>query len=190
VAFGTRPGFDFEVDAAQLQVTAREALRHASPRTARIYEALRGDWLGHPLHPVLVDAAGGFWMAASVFDLLAILRVRGAKPAATLMLVLGLVSAVPAVLSGAAEWSTLKRGLAGRGLGHGLIGLLASLAYFWSLWLRLRGRRAESLAFSLGGAALGCGAAYVGGDMVFNHGAGQRAGTSATPGRPAASCSS
>ena len=38
-------------------------------RSAKVRDALHGVWLGHPLHPVLVQAAAGAWLSASVMDL-------------------------------------------------------------------------------------------------------------------------
>ena len=37
-------------------------------RPAKVRDALHGVWLGHPLHPVLAQAAIGAWLSASVLD--------------------------------------------------------------------------------------------------------------------------
>ena len=65
---------------------------------------LRGEWLGHPLHPLLTDLPIGFWTSATMLDLLG---GRRARPAATTMVGLGVLSAVPTVASGLAEYTTL-----------------------------------------------------------------------------------
>jgi nitrite reductase/ring-hydroxylating ferredoxin subunit len=65
----------------------------------RVRDLLNGVWLGHPLHPVLVQAAAGAWLSASVVDL------AGDPEAARLLVAAGLAAAVPAAVAGAADWS-------------------------------------------------------------------------------------
>jgi hypothetical protein len=37
-------------------------------RPGRVRDGLHGVWLGHPLHPLLVQAAAGTWLSASIVD--------------------------------------------------------------------------------------------------------------------------
>ena len=37
-------------------------------RPGKVRDALHGRWLGHPLHPLLVQAPVGTWLSASVLD--------------------------------------------------------------------------------------------------------------------------
>lgn len=37
-------------------------------RPGKVRDGLHGVWLGHPLHPVLVQAPVGAWMSASIMD--------------------------------------------------------------------------------------------------------------------------
>jgi len=37
-------------------------------RPGRIRDALHGVWLGHPLHPMLIQAPVGAWLSASILD--------------------------------------------------------------------------------------------------------------------------
>ncbi len=38
-------------------------------RPGKVRDALNGVWLGHPLHPVLVQVSSGAWMSATFLDL-------------------------------------------------------------------------------------------------------------------------
>jgi hypothetical protein len=39
-------------------------------RPGKVRNGLHGVWLGHPLHPVLVQVPVGAWLSASIVDLL------------------------------------------------------------------------------------------------------------------------
>ena len=69
-------------------------------RPGRIRDVLHGIWLGHPLHPLLAQAATGAWLSAGVLDCSA-----GQEEAARLLTAVGLAAAGPAALAGAADWS-------------------------------------------------------------------------------------
>ena len=43
-----------------------DGVAHAMPSRAR--SVLGGDWLGHPLHPLLTDLPIGFWTSSFVLD--------------------------------------------------------------------------------------------------------------------------
>jgi nitrite reductase/ring-hydroxylating ferredoxin subunit/uncharacterized membrane protein len=69
-------------------------------KPGRVRDALHGVWLGHPLHPMLIQAPIGTWLSASLLDLLG-----GGEKAARALTGAGLVAAVPAAVAGAADWS-------------------------------------------------------------------------------------
>jgi nitrite reductase/ring-hydroxylating ferredoxin subunit/uncharacterized membrane protein len=66
----------------------------------KVRDALHGVWLGHPLHPMLVQAPIGAWLSASFLDF-----TGGGEEAARRLAGAGLVAAVPAMVAGAADWS-------------------------------------------------------------------------------------
>src|ERR671927_1475847 len=76
-------------------------------------DVLHGTWLGHPLHPVLVQVPVGSWTTAGLFDAIPPLR-----PAATVLIGTGVAVAVPAALSGAADWSEQEIGVRRLGAIH------------------------------------------------------------------------
>src|SRR3712207_3006641 len=62
-----------------------------------VKDLLHGTWLGHPVHPVLVQVPVGSWVSAGLLD--AVPRLR---PAATVLIGTGVAAARPAAMSGGA----------------------------------------------------------------------------------------
>ena len=69
-------------------------------RPGQVRDALHGVWLGHPVHPILVQATAGAWLSASFLDF-----AGGDEKAARRLVAAGLGAAVPSALAGAADWS-------------------------------------------------------------------------------------
>ena len=124
-------------------------------RPGKLRDMLHGVWLGHPLHPMLVQVPVGAWLSASILDL-----VRGDERAARLLVATGLIAAVPAALAGAADWSEqheqqMRVGIvhaAGNVVALGLYGAsLAPRDRHLSRALRLAGLAAVSASGLLGG---------------------------------------
>jgi nitrite reductase/ring-hydroxylating ferredoxin subunit len=69
-------------------------------RPGRLRDTLHGVWLGHPLHPMLIQAPVGAWLSAAILDL-----TRGDEQASRHLVAAGLIAAAPAALAGAADWS-------------------------------------------------------------------------------------
>src|SRR4051794_8282310 len=61
-------------------------------RPRRVRDWLHGTWLGHPLHPVLVQAPVGAFVCAAVLDL-----IPGRSRSATTLIAAGTASAAPAI---------------------------------------------------------------------------------------------
>ena len=120
--------FDKVVDPARKAVLA--ALRPPAFK-----DFLHGTWLGHPLHPVLVQVPVGSWISAGVLDLVPPLR-----PAATVLIGTGVTAAVPAALSGAADWSEQDAGVRRLGALHAVLNTAALGLYVGSLVARAKGR--------------------------------------------------
>jgi nitrite reductase/ring-hydroxylating ferredoxin subunit/uncharacterized membrane protein len=66
----------------------------------KLRDALHGVWLGHPLHPMLIQAPVGAWLSASILD-----ATGGDEKAARTLVAAGLAAAVPAAVAGSADWS-------------------------------------------------------------------------------------
>lgn len=126
--------------------------------------ALRGEAVGHPLHPMLTDLPIGFWTSAFVLDLLPIRRTRGV---ATVLVGLGLVSAVPTAAAGLADWSGLSRAKQRVGVVHAASNLVASGLYGLSFLARVRGRQLRGVALGMAGAAAATAGGYLGGHLAY-----------------------
>jgi nitrite reductase/ring-hydroxylating ferredoxin subunit/uncharacterized membrane protein len=123
------------------------------------------------LHPVLTDVPVGSWTAALVFDGLdAATDSRAARNAADASLVMGILGALGAAVTGLSDWRYLSGGSRRMGMAHGLlntVGLVLSIA---SLVLRAVGRRnAGRLAFLAGYSVSGM-AAHLGGELSYGYG--------------------
>ena len=124
-------------------------------RPGRTRDALHGVWLGHPVHPMLVQAASGAWLSASIVDF-----TGGDEKSARRLAAAGLGAAVPAALAGAADWSEQHEQQMRVGVIHALGNIAAVSLYAASLTrrgpragrlLRLAGLAAVSASGLLGG---------------------------------------
>jgi nitrite reductase/ring-hydroxylating ferredoxin subunit len=129
-----------------------------------VKDFLNGTWLGHPLHPVLTDAAIGAWSTAAMLDLLG--EERGADKA----LGLGILCALPTAASGMADWHDQNDQPRRMGLAHAMFNG-GALALFVGSWLaRKRGNRDAGIGLSTAALALATCGAYLGGELVFTLG--------------------
>src|SRR3954452_6670343 len=149
------PTFDRAIEPARKVVLS--ALKPAA-----VKDFLHGTWLGHPLHPVLVQLPVGSWLSAGVLD-----AVPPLRPAATAMIGTGVVAAVPAALSGAADWSEQEPGVRRLGALHALLNSAALGLYVGSLVARARGRGGLGRVLSYSGLGLATASASIGGHMSY-----------------------
>jgi uncharacterized membrane protein len=124
---------------------------------------LRGDWLGHAVHPMLTDVVLGTWTSANVLDLVG---GRDASPAAQRLIGTGLLMAGPTAWTGWAEWSAAGPRDKRVGLVHAVTNGLVIGAYAASWVARRRGRHGTGVRLGLAGAALSGVGAYLGGHLT------------------------
>lgn len=139
----------------------------------RVRSTLAGTPLGHPLHPMLTDVTIGMWTSAWLLDLVGPLRGHRRQTLADAFIAAGLITAVPTIASGLADWSSLAPGRTRRlGLFHG--GLMAAgvVGYAWSLRQRLAGRRVRGVLTANVTAAVLTAGGYLGGHLAFRRGVG------------------
>jgi nitrite reductase/ring-hydroxylating ferredoxin subunit/uncharacterized membrane protein len=136
------PALDAPAGAARGVVT--RVLRN---RTVR--DVLNGVPLGHPLHPLLVQAPIGAFLSAAVLDLLPDQR-RGARA----LIGLGLLASLPSALAGAADLAQTRPRQQRTGVVHAAANTAALGCYTLSWWQRRRGRHARGVL--LGWAGLAC----------------------------------
>jgi len=131
----------------------------ADPRSR---DALRGMWLGHALHPVLTDLTVGFWTSTNVLDLVG---GRQSRPAATRLLALGVLSAVPTVLTGYAEWAETEQRAKRVGVVHAASNALGLALFMSSLVARRNGQHARGVLLALAGSTSASVGGYLGGHL-------------------------
>lgn len=149
--------------------TQRQSPRH-------IKSLLNGTWLGHPLHPLLTDMPIAAWVLTVVFDLIwLIFPAPWAAFGALVTLIVGLLAALAAAVTGIVDWSDTYGSERRIGLNHALFNVIALLLYLLSFILRLLAGPGDTLAAAiLGfiGLVSVAYASYLGGEMVFVKGTG------------------
>src|ERR1700694_1786724 len=122
------------------------------PGTGVIKTLLHGTWpLGHPLHPAITDITIGAYTAAVALDVYYVIsRDTALVRAADFVLVLALISSVIATLSGLTDWKDTFGEERRTGMLHGLIMVVASIAFAASNLIRVNGGLdARTLAIGL-----------------------------------------
>src|SRR5438552_2685377 len=131
----------------------------------KIKDALNGTWLGHSLHPVLTDVPLGAWSGTMLLDLASLNdESDGMTNGADLTLLLGLLGATGAAVTGVTDWSDLDGTDRRVGMMHGLLNGSIALTYLISLILRRTGRRRAGVAVSTLGYLTSLFSAYLGGE--------------------------
>ncbi len=128
---------------------------------------LRGSWLGHPVHPVLVSLPIGAWVGATVFDL-AFRDHVGARR----LIGLGLLATPPTLVTGWADWAERDTRQRRVGLIHAEANAIGITAMLASYLRRRHGSDARAVVTSTAGLlAIGIGGA-LGGHLTYAMGAG------------------
>lgn len=144
-----------------------QAAVQAAVQPQGVRDLLHGTWLGHPLHPVLVQAPVGAFISAAVLDL-----VPGGRRAATTLIGFGTAAAVPAMAAGLMDWSEMPRDRRRVGLVHAAANTVALGLYLSSLAARLSGRTLRGKALAYAGLSVAGGSAYLGGHLSYAQGGG------------------
>jgi nitrite reductase/ring-hydroxylating ferredoxin subunit/uncharacterized membrane protein len=137
-------------------------------RAGPVKDILSGTWLGHPAHPVAVMIPIGSWTSATIIDFAA--GGRGSVVARRLV-GLGVLTALPAAVSGLADWSDTTGAEQRVGVTHAALNSAAIVLYGASWWARRRSGPNGTL-LALAGMAVATGAGYLGGHMIYAQGVG------------------
>ncbi|GAA0809051.1 Rieske (2Fe-2S) protein [Spirilliplanes yamanashiensis] len=144
-----------------------KAAVQATIRPRKLRDVLHGVFLGHPLHPVLVQLPVGAFMSAAVLDLL-----PGQRRAATALVATGVAGALPAAAAGLTDWASLAREQRRVGLVHAVGNTIALGLYAGSLAARMTGRHRFGRMLGYAGLSVAGGSAYLGGHLSYKEGAG------------------
>jgi nitrite reductase/ring-hydroxylating ferredoxin subunit/uncharacterized membrane protein len=141
----------------------------AGPAGQRAKNALHGVWLRHPLHPVLTDLPIGAWTTGLVLDAVAATNHdRGMRRAADVAIAVGLAGAAAAAVTGLTDWSETSGRSRRTGLIHGFLNIAATTLYATAYALRRNGSRSSGQTCALAGYSIAVGAAWFGGDLVYD----------------------
>jgi nitrite reductase/ring-hydroxylating ferredoxin subunit len=142
----------------------------------RIRDGLNGVWLGHALHPVLVQAPLGAWLSAAILDGWQGLESwrgadtqPGAEQAARRLAAFGVLAVGPAALAGAADWSEQHEQQMRVGVVH-LLAVTAAAGLYGASLVAADPRRGRGLRFA-GLAVAGVGG-LLGGHISFRQAGG------------------
>jgi uncharacterized membrane protein len=141
----------------------------AALRAHPVVDVLRGRFLGHPVHPVLVLLPISMYTASAVLDV-----VPGEGGASRGLIGVGLAATPAAVASGLAEYTTLDERQRRTALVHLASNALATVAYLTSF--RLRGDGYHVVGRAVGAVGLGLVGlgGLLGGHLSYAQGAGVR----------------
>lgn len=124
---------------------------------------LRGEWLGHAVHPLLTDAVVGTWTSASLLDAIG---GRDSSSSAQRLIGVGLLAAGPTAWTGWSEWSAAGPREKRVGLVHAVTNGVVIGVYTASWMARRRGRHSTGVRLALAGAAVSGVGAYLGGHLT------------------------
>ena len=153
--------------AEPLSKAVRGAYDAAGPAGQRLKDAAHGVWLGHPLHPVFTDLPLGAWTTALALDCTAN-GDEGRRRAATFAMGVGLAGALGAAVTGLTDWSETQGQSRRTGLLHGLLNITATTLFATSWAMRQRDSHDTGRAAAWAGYAIAIGAAWFGGNLVYD----------------------
>lgn len=159
-----------------------EPIMRGGEPARRVADLLHGTWLGHPLHPVMTDFTIGAWGIGVLFDAFALITGdRRAERIGDTLAGVGTVAAVPTLITGLIDYSTVQKPAKATATLHALLNDVNFVLYLLSVRDRRRGRRGRGLFFSFLAAGLTMAAAWLGGHLVYNHKVGVDHSQSAGP---------
>lgn len=142
-----------------------------------VRDALHGVWLGHPLHPAVVQLPIGAWTGAVLLDAVAALtpdpatRV-GVDRAATFLVGTGLASVPVAALPGAMDAAQLHPEQQRVAIAHAGANVVATTCMAASLVARRRGDRGMARLWAVVGVTAASVGSAIGGHLSFRWAAG------------------
>lgn len=144
-----------------------QAAVYATAKPQFVRDLLHGTWLGHPLHPVLVQVPVGAFISSAILDLL-----PGGRRSSTVLIAAGTAAVTPAVAAGLLDWSQMTKDRRRVGLVHAAANTVAVGLYAASLVARLRGRTTRGKALGFAGLSVAGLGAYLGGHLSYAQSAG------------------
>jgi nitrite reductase/ring-hydroxylating ferredoxin subunit/uncharacterized membrane protein len=145
----------------------KSAFSAAGPVGETAKNALHGVWLGHPLHPAITDIPVGSWTVAAALDVLEMRGDSRYQTGADAAVMVGLLGAIPAALSGMTDWSDTHGKPQRVGAMHGILNIGAAAAYAGSYAARKSDKRGLGRCLGFLGFGLVLASAYLGGELSY-----------------------
>ena len=166
------PGTTLDQVSGKLQAAVRSAIDR--PPIRPVATVLRGnEWLGHPLHPVVVAWPIGAWIVGAWYDVRSASTNDGRdEHAADAALRVGTVGALFAATTGLVQFVDAHREARRETAVHAALNNYALVAYLLSLAMRKRGRRSLGRKLAAVGLGIVSLSGWLGGDIAFRHGVG------------------
>jgi uncharacterized membrane protein len=158
-------------DTSSLDGVARAVGRLAQlPERSSAAGALRGEWLGHALHPLMTDLPLGCWLASGLLD---VFGHRSGRRASQRLIGLGLLTVPLTAASGLVDSQDVVEPRTRRVVAAHAAGNTAVAALYLLSW---RARRAQHYqrgrAYGIAGGLLAWYTGYLGGHLSFGRGVG------------------
>ncbi|HEY4032558.1 MAG TPA: DUF2231 domain-containing protein [Ktedonobacteraceae bacterium] len=135
----------------------------------RVKDMLNGVWLGHPLHPALIDIPIGAWTASIILDLAWLSEQEdGIARGSDLLMWTGLIGATASAVTGVTNWVDTDGPELRTGMWHALLNGSATVLNLTSALLRLTKRRRPAIALASMAYALTIYSAYIGGELAYS----------------------
>jgi uncharacterized membrane protein len=132
---------------------------------------LRGEWLGHSLHPLLTDLPLGCWLGAGLLDLFG---GKASRRSARFLTASGLLFSLPTAAAGLVEIPGPELPGPRRVSVVHAVGNLGVMLLYWVSWTSRRsGRHRAGILFGLLGGSLAWITGYLGGHLSLALGVGQ-----------------
>lgn len=168
-AYASRLGRIEALDAPANKIAA--VVRKAIPG-GPVKDALSGTWLGHAFHPLMTDVPIGTWTSAVLLDWLG---GRESRKGADRLIGVGLLAAVPTIVSGSSDWAdtTVSSDDIRRvGLIHAAFNAAGTTLFVGSYVARRRDRRASGKLLGLAAiSSIGAGG-WLGGHLSYKQASG------------------
>lgn len=152
-------------------VTASEPLMDALTSNDTLRDALQGTWIGHALHPLLVEVPLGTWMSA------ALLEFTGADEdgeATQLLTAVGILGAVAAAVTGWAELAETGRREKRVGVVHAASNAAALGLQIGAWTARRRGASLTAKGLTAAAMTIAGAAGYLGGHLAVGRSVGTK----------------
>ncbi|MCT1803409.1 hypothetical protein CKW39_09675 [Kocuria sp. WRN011] len=132
-----------------------------------VSKVLSGDFLGHPLHPMLTDIPIGAWSMSALLD---VLGGEELEDASAILVGVGVLSAIPTAATGLHDWQTTKGATSRVGFVHAATMDVTVLLYSGSLLARVTGHHTPGKLLGLAGLGVMTVGGFLGGHLTYSMG--------------------